>query len=123
MKTIKILIASLLLVSQSYAFGKAERNLLLGLSVGAVVATVLHANDVRVTNIPHTKRVYADRHHERKAHKKQIRKEKRRQARQERHYNSHHKSHHRHSQYDRHHNRDHSSRERHHSNYAYNHRY
>ena len=114
MKTIKILIASLLLVSQSYAFGKGERNLLLGIGVGAVVATVLHSNNVRLTNIPHTKRVYVDTHHERKIYKQQIRKEERRHVKEERHYNRHNK---------RNHNRHYSSRERHHNNYAYNHRY
>ena len=118
MKTIKILIASLLLVSQSYAFGKSERNLLLGLGVGAVVATVLHSNDVRITNIPHTKRVYVDTHHERKAYQKQLRKEERRQA----HYNSHHNTH-RYSKHDKHHQRDNFNQERHHHNYAYYHRY
>ncbi|MBC8236655.1 MAG: hypothetical protein H8E76_00340 [Helicobacteraceae bacterium] len=123
MKTIKILIASLLLVSQSYAFGKSERNLLLGLGVGAVVATVLHSNNVHVSNIPHTKRVYVDTHHERKAYKKHIRKEERRHVRQERHYNSHHKSHHRYSKHDRHHNRYDSNRGHKHNSYAYNHRY
>ena len=125
MKTIKILIASLLLVSQSYAFGKGERNLLLGIGVGAVVATVLHSNDVRITNIPHTKRVYVDTHHERKAYQKQLRKEERRQAKEERrqaHYNSHHNTH-RYSKHDKHHQRDNFNQERHHHNYAYYHRY
>jgi len=114
MKTIKILIASLLLVSQSYAFGKSERNLLPGIGVGAVVATVLHSNNVRVTNIPHTKRVYVDTHHEKKIYKHKMRKEARRHAREARHYNHHNKrDHHR---YD-------SRRESHRNNYAYNYRY
>ena len=114
MKTIKILIASLLLVSQSYAFGKSERNLLLGIGVGAVVATVLHSNDVRMTNTPRIKRVYVDAHRERKIYKHKMRKEARRHAREARHYNHHNKrDHHR---YD-------SRRESHHNNYAYNYRY
>lgn len=122
MKTIKILIASLLLVSQSYAFGKGERNLLLGIGVGAVVATVLHSNNVRLTNIAHTKRVYVDTHHERKMYKKQMRKEERRHVKRERHYNSHHNTH-RYSKHDKHHQRHNFSKERHHHNYAYNYRY
>mgnify|MGYP006883059954 CR=1 FL=1 len=88
MKTIKILIASLILVSQTYAFSNGQRNLLLGLGVGAVFAHALYANDVHVKKVHHTKTVYVDRHVDKRSHNKHAKKHARKHNK---HYNAHHR--------------------------------
>ena len=129
MKTLKILIASLLLVTQSYAFSNSERNLLLGLGAGALVVAALNAKDVHVTRIHHTRPAYVDNHHKRKIHKKHLVRENRRlkkelrreHKRHERHYDRHHRDDHRYSSHKRHHNKHYRKHHRsHHNEYAYN---
>ena len=130
MKTLKILIASLVLVSQSYAFSNSERNILLGLGAGAVFAAVLNAKDVHVTKVHHTTRpAYVDNRHERKIHKRQIVRENRRHIkelkrenkRHERHYSRHHRDYHRYSRHNKHNDRYYGRSHRsHHNEYAYN---
>lgn len=119
MKTLKILIASLVLVSQSYAFSNSERNILLGLGAGAVFAAVLNAKDVHVTKVHHTRPIYVDNHHERKIHKRQIIRENRRHEKELRRENRRHERHYsRHNKHnDRYYGRSHHS---HHKEYAYN---
>lgn len=120
MKALKLLIASLLLVTQSYAFSKTQKNLLLGIGAGALVVAALNAKDVHVTKVHHTKRVhhvdtYNDRHHHNKYTKKHHRKDVKR-------YNRHHKRGDHYSRHDRHnhkHYRKHNHR--HHQELAYNH--
>jgi len=127
MKTLKLLIASLLLVTQSYAFSKSERNLLLGLGAGALVVAALNAKDVHITKVHHPKRVYVDSYNDRRIHnKKQARREHRREIkrehrRAEKHYRSHHRDNHRYSRHDRRHNKHYKRHNRsHHAEYAYN---
>ncbi len=91
MKMVKILIASLILVTQSYGFSKSERNFLLGLSAGAVIAYAIDSQNV--TRVHHSKRVYVNSaKYTRKNHHDHYRNRK---------YHRHHDKHHR-----RHHGRD-----------------
>jgi len=88
MKTVIILIASLILVSESFAFSKSEKTFLLGLGTGAVVSYALGKND-RVTqrSTHYRETIYIDSHHHRRhtTH------------RHDRHsYRHHHRSHHNH---------------------------
>ena len=62
MKSLKILIASLLLVSQSYALSKNDRNLLVGITAGTIVGA-LYASSV------HKNTVHADKHHKKRYRK------------------------------------------------------
>lgn len=58
MKTIKILIASLLLASQSYALSKSDRNLLIGLTAGTII-TALYTKSHNI----HVKKYQQKKHH------------------------------------------------------------
>ena len=118
MKTLKLLIASLLLVTQSYAFSKSERNILLGLGVGALVVAAANAKDVHITRVHHTQPRYVDSHYDRRMHTKQIKRENRRHERQVRRENLRHERH-----YDRHQDRRARKHEkRHHRSHARSHR-
>lgn len=64
MKSIHLMLISLLLVTQSHAFGQNERNLLFGLGIGAIVATAVHSKNTHVTRIESTHPVYVQTHHE-----------------------------------------------------------
>lgn len=102
MKTIKILIASLILVSQSYAFSKSERRILLGLGVGAVVAYAIHENDIHVRKVHHGRTVYVDAHDAKRKYKKH-----KKHVKHHRMHDSHHNHHRRHhAKHQRRHHRD-----------------
>jgi len=109
MKTIKIIIASLILVTQSYAFSNNDRNLLLGLTAGTIFAYALHANNTDTTTVHHTKTVYVDSSKDRRIYNKH------------RHPKRHFSSHHRMNNYDTHRERKH--RRFHREEFAYNHGY
>lgn len=81
MKTLIILIASLIMASESYAFSKSERTFLLGLGTGAVVAYALESRE----RVHH----YDDRRHARRVHGKH-------HHGYDRHYSRHHRKHHNH---------------------------
>ena len=116
MKTIKILIASLILVVQSYAFSKSERNLLLGLSASAILAYALEANDIK--RVHHNKIVYVDSYNHGRKGKQYVR------SHHHKHY-GHHGHHKYHRKHHKHHGRYESRHERkkpHYDKVAYNHR-
>ena len=62
MKTIKILVlVSILAVTQSFAFSKTQKNILLGIGAGAIIIHALES---------HNKVVYVDSNYSQKKHKK-----------------------------------------------------
>lgn len=105
MKSLKILIAGLLLASQSYAFSKSDRNLLLGITAGTVIGYVLLSHDINSNKVSNSKIVYVDNHNK---HYKKSKKSKRynnKRSSRHTHYYSHHneykKVHFKHNKYER----------------------
>lgn len=105
MKTIKILIISLILVTQSYAFSKGERKFLAGLGAGAIVAYALHASDIHADRVHHGQRVYVSSHDTMLRDRRTIKKAHRKHHRK--HIRRHHKHHH-YEEYASNHRRHHS---------------
>ena len=72
MKTIKLLLLSLLLVTQSYAFSSSERNFLLGIGTAALFASALHSNKIHRTVIHYEQPLYIESHYMDIMHQEQL---------------------------------------------------
>lgn len=102
MKTIKILLlVSILAVTQSFAFSKTQKNILLGIGAGAIIIHALESHNNNRYEKSHNKIVYEDSRYSHPKHKKHH--VKKHHNRGNRHYsraNHHHKNyyrnHHRH---------------------------
>jgi len=71
MKTIKILLlVSMLAVTQSFAFSKTQKNILLGIGAGAIIIHALESHNNHLYEKPHNKIVYVDSHYSHRKHKK-----------------------------------------------------
>ena len=71
MKTIKILVlVSILAVTQSFAFSKTQKNILLGIGAGAIIIHALESHNNNRYEKPHRKIVYVDSHNSHRKHKK-----------------------------------------------------
>jgi len=71
MKTIKILVlVSILAVTQSFAFSKTQRNILLGIGAGAIIIHALESHNNNGYEKSHNKIVYVDSHYSQKKYKK-----------------------------------------------------
>ena len=71
MKTIKILVlVSILAVTQSFAFSKTQKNILLGIGAGALIIHALESHNNNRYEKPHNKIVYVDSRHSHKKYKK-----------------------------------------------------
>ncbi len=71
MKTIKILmLVSILAVTQSFAFSKTQKNILLGIGAGAIIIHALESHNNNRYEKPHNKIVYVDSHYSHPKHKK-----------------------------------------------------
>ena len=71
MKTIKILVlVSILAVTQSFAFSKTQKNILLGIGAGAIIIHALESRNNNQYEKPHHKIVYVDSHNSHRKHKK-----------------------------------------------------
>jgi len=71
MKTIKILVlVSILAVTQSFAFSKTQRNILLGIGAGAIIIHALESHNNNRYEKPHRKIIYVDSHNSYRKHKK-----------------------------------------------------
>jgi len=69
MKTIKILLlVSILTVTQSFAFSKTQRNILLGIGAGAIIIHTLESHNNNRYEKPHNKIVYVNSHRKHKKH-------------------------------------------------------
>ena len=71
MKTIKILVlVSILAVTQSFAFSKTQKNILLGIGAGAIIIHALESHNNNRYVKSHNKIVYIDSNYSHKKHKK-----------------------------------------------------
>ncbi len=71
MKTIKILLlVSILAVTQSFAFSKTQKNILLGIGAGALIIHALESHNNNRYEKPHKKIVYVDSHYSHRKYKK-----------------------------------------------------
>lgn len=93
MKTIKILLlVSILAVTQAFALSKTQRNILLGITAGAVIIHVLkpHKNN-HYHKPPHRQNYYTNSHkqnnHHMKKHKKHSHKENKKYYKEDSRYN------------------------------------
>ena len=94
MKTLKILVlVSILAVTQSFAFSKTQRNVLLGIGAGAIIIHALESHNNNRYETSDTKVVYVNSHNSYKKHakKRHIRKHNRHDNH---HYSSRHNRHH-----------------------------
>ena len=71
MKTIKILVlVSILAVTQSFAFSKTQRNILLGIGAGAIIIHALESHNNNRYEKSHNEIVYVDSRHSHKKHRR-----------------------------------------------------
>ncbi|MBL4730384.1 MAG: hypothetical protein JKY28_03245 [Sulfurimonas sp.] len=93
-KTIKIiLLVSLLTATQSFAFGKSERNFLLGLGLGTFVTAAFNAHNTHISTRYYFKEEYRDSYRENRIYEKRLAREKRRYEKKLRRENRHHSKH------------------------------
>ena len=86
MKTIKILVlVSILAVTQSFAFSKTEKNVLLGLGVGAIIIHTLESHNNNRYEKPYHRTVHAG---SRNSHRKNKKHQMRRHHSHGHHYHS-----------------------------------
>ena len=71
MKTIKILVlVSILAVTQSFAFSKSQRNILLSIGAGTIIVHALTSNHNNRYEKPHHKNIYVGSHNSHRKNKK-----------------------------------------------------
>ena len=102
MKTIKVLLlVSILAVTQSFAFSKTQKNILLGIGAGAIIIHALESNNNHQYEKLHHRNIYADSHNSHRKNKKHHMRKHRRNNHHYKHFKSHNKHYYRnHHRYD-----------------------